>query len=179
MSFMLLGILNSQAAGGGGGAAYELLESVTLSTTSSSVTFTGLSAYASEYKSLQIRSVSKATSGFQILTFNGDSGSGNTYTTHIMRGNGSNVAASSEVGVTYGILNHLNRTDWGANVIDIVDAFSTTKNTTVRSLGGVATSSAIVQFISGGWYNTAALTSLTISKSGLETASRFSLYGVK
>jgi hypothetical protein len=166
------------ASGGGAAGGFDLLETTTLSTSASSVTFSGLGAY-SDYKHLQVRAVSKATTGFQILTFNGDSGSGNTYTTHLLQGNGSSVFSSAEVGVTYGILNHSSKTDWSANVIDILDAFSTDKFTTVRSFGGVASGSSIVQFISGAWYNTAAITSLTISKSALEIGSRFSLYGVK
>jgi hypothetical protein len=37
MSFMLLGILNAQAAGGGGAGAFDLLETTTLATSASSV----------------------------------------------------------------------------------------------------------------------------------------------
>jgi hypothetical protein len=40
MSFMLLGILNSQAAGGGGGA-FDLLETTTLTGTQNNISFTG------------------------------------------------------------------------------------------------------------------------------------------
>tara|TARA_R110000796_G_scaffold39383_2_gene98256 strand:+ start:14154 stop:14717 length:564 start_codon:yes stop_codon:yes gene_type:complete len=187
MSFMLLGILNSQAAGGGGGA-FDLLETTTLTTTTSSVTFSSLGAY-SDYKHLQIRSVARNTvtnSGSSSLNirFNGDTST--SYKKHGLAGNGSAVYSYTEVadgkivfessvadnGTTSGI--------YAPSVIDILD-FSASKNTTVRSMCGVAgIGNPTVQLQSGLYFKTAAVTSITLYGDwDFITGSRFSLYGVK
>jgi hypothetical protein len=65
-------------------------------------------------------------------------------------------------------------------VIDLLDYASTVKNTTTRTaLGRLETSR--VQFSSGLFNNTNAITSLTLQPSSLNfvTGSRFSLYGIK
>jgi hypothetical protein len=70
---------------------------------------------------------------------------------------------------------------FGAGVIDILDFSSTTKNTTTRVLAGNAGTTASVQFQSGLFNNTAAITSMTIfgNTGNLVAGTRFSLYGIK
>mgnify|MGYP003645637262 FL=1 len=71
MTPLPLGIL-ALAGVTGGGAAYELLETTTLNSGASSITFSGLSAY-SDFKHLQIRGTQRLTgpstlwSGYAIL----------------------------------------------------------------------------------------------------------------
>jgi hypothetical protein len=69
-----------------------------------------------------------------------------------------------------------------ATVCDILDPFSTTKNTTIRSLSGhpVGTSTRIALY-SGAWNNTASITSITLLAEGTNYAAttRLSLYGIK
>ena len=73
MSFMLLGILNSQAAGGSG-PSFEHLATFSPGT-ASSWSITGLGAY-SDYKHLHIRATLEAQRQEVLLVkFNGDSGS--------------------------------------------------------------------------------------------------------
>lgn len=69
MSFVLLGILNSQAAGAGGGDAHELIASVQLSSASASIV---LSNIPSGYKYLELRG-NTAGDRYPNLRFNGDS----------------------------------------------------------------------------------------------------------
>jgi hypothetical protein len=67
-------------------------------------------------------------------------------------------------------------------VIDILDPYSTTKNTTVRAISGVVGNENRIRIGSGLWVNTASLTSVTMfSTSGINlvSGSRFSLYGIK
>ena len=186
MSFMLLGILNSQAAGGGG-AAYDLLESETLTSSASSITFSSLSAYATDYKHLQIRAVMQDTSantGLESIgvQFNGDTSS--VYSRHTLKGNGSSVVSDNTT--SFGsilIVDASGRESnvFGASVIDILD-FSASKNTTIRALtGGNGSTSGGVNLTSGGYFNTAAVTSTTLIARGTAFAigSRFSLIGVK
>ena len=165
----------------------DFLEEVVLSTTASSVTFTGLGAY-SDYKHLQIRQVSKdgragqTTSRFYIR-FNGVS---SDYKSHVLQGSYS--AVSSGIGsatnrIIVDATTGGNGGDaFGVSVIDILDPHSSSKNTTIRALGGmVAGGYEPVFLLSGLWQNTAALTSITIGSdfSSFVAGSRFSLYGSK
>ena len=193
MSFMLLGILNAQAAGGGG-AAYELLESVTLSSPASSVTFSGLDRY-SGYKSLQIRTVTRfSVQGFayEYINFNADEGA--NYTSHRLNGSNGSVSSFNYVNEDYIRISETDRlTDstagaFGASIIDIYDFASTTKTTTARSLfgriGATNTASNKVGINSGMWNNTAAVTSIsfglpTVGFVNYVAGSRFSLIGIR
>ena len=181
MSFMLLGILNAQASGGAAGA-FDLLETTTLTSSASSVTF---SAIDQTYKHLQIRSVVKANFGpvQTTLQMNGDTGA--NYATHYLNGNGSSVTSGAQTSASYVYGGYTAGTSetygFGAGVCDILDYTSTSKNKTTRTLSGVVTNNTVVELRSGVWMNTSAVTSLTIALFGqLFTAgSRFSLYGVK
>ena len=188
MSLVLLGILNSQAAGAVAGD-YELLETQVLTSSATSVTFTGLDTLAAGYQHLQIRAVARSNkaSGLEItkLRFNGDSGS--NYARHGLGGSGSSVSSYGIATQTWTDIGRIAGdtagTDvFGSFVTDILDFSSASKNTTVRSLTGVVGTTTQVYLNSGGWFNTAAVTSLEIlpeDGTALLTGSRFSLYGIK
>jgi hypothetical protein len=68
--------------------------------------------------------------------------------------------------------------------VDLLDAYSTTKNKTTRSLSGgiVQSSESGVALSSGLWRSTSAITSATLlsgTGSNLSIGSRFSIYGIK
>ena len=186
MSFMLLGILNSQAAGGGGAGAFDLLETTTLTTSASSVTFSGLGAY-SDYKHLQIRMVARsdnaAVQDNNWLEFNGDTTSSN-YKYHALVGNGSSV---SSFGGSPLFLNEVTAAseatgNFAVKVIDILDFSSASKNTTTRTLmGKTGTAGQRAALSSGLWIDTTAVTSIRtyLSNGSFIAGSRFSLIGVK
>ena len=191
MSFMLLGILNSQAAGGGAGA-FDLLETTTLATSASSVTFSGLGAY-SDYKHLQIRAVTRDTRAISgannvIMRFNSDTGS-NYFQLQYIKGDGSTATSGTEGTASY-ILPYTepsasDTTDaFAGAVIDLLDPFNSNKYTTSRSLRGVnldAAYSTQVGLSSGIWLNTASLITITLQPviGSFAANSRISLYGVK
>jgi hypothetical protein len=189
MSFMLLGILNSQASGGGGGGAYDLLETTTLSTSTLSITFSGLSAYASDYKHLQIRMTAGGSAVFDssgYLQFNGDSTA--SYSDHHLFGQGSATGSDGTVSSTYALIYRMipdndYPNEFAPGIIDILDFSSSTKNTTFRALHGYAgTGAKNVILSSGAYLNTAAITSITLGGAGgnnMRAGSRFSLIGVK
>jgi hypothetical protein len=171
----------------------DFLEEVVLTTSASSVTFSGLGAY-SDYKHLQIRMVGRAIEPFNAtnswIVVNNDTGA--NYASHNLRGNGSGVFSGSATSGTRGYLGFIASadasTDWyGAKVIDILDFSSNTKKTTVRTFTGIAgiagTYSATyeVGLFSNLWNNTDAVTSLRLetSNSSYGAGSRFSLYGSK
>jgi hypothetical protein len=68
------------------------------------------------------------------------------------------------------------------SVIDILDYANTNKNTTVRTLQGRDTNgTGILALNSGAWYNTAAVTSITLAARVYNptSISSFALYGIK
>jgi hypothetical protein len=188
MSFLLLGILNSQAAGGGGGA-YDLLETTTLTTSASSITFSGLSAYSS-YKSLQIRMVVRDTGGgtYQLFGVRLNSDTASSYAYHILYGNGSSVdvtygTAQTSMNVGFYADGGATSGAFGAAVIDVLDFSSSSKNTTLRCLSGVHTggNSRGGSLGSGLWNNTNAVTDIEVlaRSTSFAAGSRFSLIGIK
>ena len=71
---------------------------------------------------------------------------------------------------------------FGSGVIDILDAYSTTKNKTIRSLNGLSGGEVAIRLSSGTWRNTNAVTSITLfdgDGANLVTGSRFSIYGIR
>ena len=187
MSLILLGILNSQVSGGGAGA-YDLLETQVLTSSASSVTFTGLGSY-SDYKHLQVRMVARngATAGadkWVYLTLNGDTGS--NYASHRLQGNGSSVfsnAYTSRANMVAALITSSasGTQGFGSALIHLLDFGNSSKNTTIRSLNGMADSANLIALYSGFWNNTNAVTSLTLAPedNSFITGSRFSLYGIR
>jgi len=165
---------------------FDLLETTILTSSASSVTFSGLGSY-SDYKHLQIRYVARGSTLSTIhpaIQFNADTGS--NYYWHYLNGNGSSVnsGGQSQDRIYIGQINAIpgESNNYGAAVLDILDFSNPNKNTTTRSLSGVYNASFTrVMFRSGLWNNTAAITSLSIFTSpyDLEPGSRFSLYGIK
>jgi hypothetical protein len=71
---------------------------------------------------------------------------------------------------------------FGAFVVDILDPFETTKNTTVRSLGGMNAAWASIELRSGAWLSTSAAASILLKPlvgGNFVANSRFSIYGIK
>lgn len=175
-----------------GASAYDLLETEILTGSQASLVFSGLnSTYGADYQHLQIRltartNVASDNDNYRIQ-LNGDTGT--NYAAHRMYGNGTSVVAngySSEdymrnLGAIPGSTSPANV--FGGAVIDILDAFETTKYTTVRSFSGMwrNATTGLLGLNSGLWMNTNAVDSILID--GLSGSfvqySRFSLYGLK
>lgn len=189
MSLVLLGILNSQVSGAAAGS-YDLLETQVLGTTASSVTFTGLGSY-SDYKHLQIRLASRnarIVGGSERLGLRMNSDTGTNYSMHRLEGTGStinsfNSSPSTRIYIGFNPRGAATDNEYGAAIVDILDFSSTNKYTTIRALGGGAsTFDNRIVLNSGAWMNTNAVTSLTFTDDGgdnFTAGSRFSLYGVK
>ena len=184
-----LGIL-SAAGGGVVGGNYDLIETTILGSAASSVTFSSLATYASTYKHLQIRYVGRTNraddNAQPVIRFNADSGSNYDY--HGLEGwnNAVNSVATinaSGMNLGYSFSGTSSGTNvFGAGVVDILDAYSTTKNKTIRALNGQSSDARkFVHLNSGLWRNTSSVTSITIlsSNNDLVAGSRFSLYGIK
>jgi hypothetical protein len=187
-----LGIIAVAGAGAAGGAgAFDLLETTVLGSDAASVTFSSLGSY-SNYKHLQVRAVvrSSRSSSVDNLILRINSDSGTNYAAHSLVGTGSGVSSNNRTSETHTLRNKITGNTATANsfaavTIDVLDFSSTSKNTTVRALGGMHETTASqyeIGLYSGAWFNTAAVTSLTFSSlqsANLLTNSRFSLYGIK
>jgi hypothetical protein len=118
-----------------------------------------------------------------LLRINGDTGS--SYKQHELYGNGTSVVSAVDPGNTSIPLFRLTASNseanaFGAIVVDLLDTYSTTKNKTVRYLGG-ATSSNWIYLGSGARFNTEAVSSLSLTgtNGNFVAGSRFSLYGIR
>ena len=183
----MLNVISAQLEGGAPAVtnSYESIATFTATGSSNTITF---SSIPSTYKHLQIRGLLKNTNGGAYddptyLQFNGDTGSNYNY--HSVYGNGSGANAFNGSGtqiVAYGTPAN-NFTDiWGAAIIDILDYTDTNKNTTTRWMNAFdANGSGSINFASGLWRNTAAVTSISLITSGGNWAnySSFALYGIK
>lgn len=181
-----LGFWAASAGGGAAAGSFDLLETQVLASSAASVTFSSLSTYAADYQHLQIRMVSRMSFSNAerslVMRLNGDTAS--SYNNHGLFGNGSSVGSFyfADTYISIGSFAAANAAAdaFGAGVIDVLDAFNSSKNTTVRSLAGTPTTPQI-SLRSGLWRNTAALTSITLldPTSNLVTGSRFSIYGLR
>jgi hypothetical protein len=176
----ILGIYASQISGHLTPPTFPSYESIATTTPSGSGSIT-FSSIPSTFKHLQIRCSSVPPTGnYNYLRVNGDSG--NNYSFHQLTGDGSNAgaAAITSTNLIY-INNYSGTTSPAVAVIDILDYTNTNKYKTVRSLGGVdSNGSGFVQFRTGAWLNTSAITSITIASDGnYGSGSIFALYGIK
>jgi len=178
--------------GTGVAAATNSYESIaTVSVGSTSVADVTFSSIPSTFKHLQIRYLAKsARSGNTLdelnLRFNSDTG--NNYAEHSVFGTGSVAAvgantSQSNIELGQGWLGTTTAgSQFGVGVVDILDYTNTSKNTTVRVLGGLdMNGSGRVGLGSGLWMNTSAVTSITLyaQNANLVQYSSFALYGIK
>jgi hypothetical protein len=189
----ILGIIASSfrsAAGPDG--AYDALATVTVPSGGlATITF---AAIPDTYKHLQIRAISRTTGtangggdGDWIrIRFNSDSG--NNYARHYIQGNGANTFAGATTSTSGGLLERSANGNSAANVfgaltVDILDYASTSKNKTVRNIGGIDNNGGgQMYFASSLWFATpTAINSiLLIPENGnFAQYSQFALYGVK
>lgn len=183
-----LGFLASSGAFAGV-QAYDLLETTVLGSAASSVTFSSLGTYASTYQHLQIRYTARDTGAFDSASINVQLNgvTSASYAWHSLRAlmpsTVQSTAGSSTTSATMALFVGGNGAtgNFGAGVIDLLDPFETSKNTTMRSLFGHTTTDARIGLNSGLFNNTSALTQVNLATngSGFAVGSRFSLYGIK
>jgi hypothetical protein len=143
------------------------------------------------YKSLQIRGISRLTSGtiaYPIsLTINGATSG---YSWHYIQGNGTSASSGSSTGATNIQINKsaagntVAANVMGVSIVDIVDYASTSKNKTLRYFSGVDANTGATSFgitLGSGLYpSTTAITSITLNAGfNFATTSTIALYGVK
>jgi hypothetical protein len=168
------------------------LATVSLTSNASSITFSNI---PSTYTHLQIRGIARSTRGDQNGSFGkiqvGGSGSADTganYFWHFLTGNGSTAsvlgrANENWIEVDRWSTSLVTSNTFGAVVIDILDYASTSKNKTLRYLGGYdGNGNGEVYFGSGAWNNSStAINTITITEGSgnMIPYSTFALYGIK
>jgi hypothetical protein len=179
MSFMLLGILNSQAAGGGVASDYDFIETVT-ATGVSSVTLSGLSAYT-DYKHLQIRFVAQGAGLSEIILrvrMNGNTAANYAYS-YV-----SNSGADRDPSLNQIYLRQMlsgESSNPGNGLININDFSHASKSTSITAIGGSRVSSGFGGIVQGLYKVVEALDSIEIYNSDVDytAPTSFSLYGLK
>jgi hypothetical protein len=174
----------SMLAGNPAYTDFELISTQLVGTAVASVTF-DTSSLASTYRHLQIRMVSKALNDTN-YRLNGDTA--NNYSYHAIYGGIASVTVFAEAPINRGYITFSNAAladGYSAAVLDLVDAFSTSKNKTVRVMSGHAEPSNNFIFLASGHYRSlSATSSITLfggsgGGNNLVAGSRLSLYGIK
>lgn len=174
--------------GAGVATSFESISTVTVgSGGAANVEFTSI---PSTYAHLQIRIFGRSNRTSVIdavnVRFNGDTGF--YYAEHWLYGDGSSALAYGSGGTSLMSTARIAGDSAGSNVfgsiiIDVLDYTNTNKFTTIRSLGGTDNNgSGEVDFISGLWRNTNAVTSITLypgTSTDWKQYSHVALYGIK
>jgi hypothetical protein len=158
MSFMLLGILNSQAAGGGA-SDWEIIQGETITTARQSVTFNSI---PSNFKHLQIwiSCYGASNSGTIEMAFNGST-SGNTFR---FQGAGSIANDRYDSGTMYVGQTSQNNNKNATSVVTIPNYTNTYVNKSFTSFFGQDSTTTGLWY--GTQYSTSAIGSLTLTHDG-------------
>jgi len=168
--------------------SYESISTVTVGGGgSASISFSSIPA---TYKHLQLRffvgtnraaPISRDTFKVQ---FNSDTAANYSY--HELNGDGASVVASGNASTTFIVSGTAGGGGFfGASVLDILEYTNTNTYKTIRSLSGVSDNTGgygLVDFRSGNWRSTSAITSMTLSVSvgtAFTEYSQAALYGIK
>ena len=175
-----------------GAGDFQSLASTTVGVSGSagSITF---SSIPSLFKHLQVRVMARtdraSTFDASYIYFNGDTTLSN-YSNHGSNGDGATAnsfgyTTASAVGNQSTLILGASATAgiFGAFVLDIYNYTNTNQFTTTKTVGGVdLNGSGRIQFNSGTWFNTSAVTSITftpVNTPNFTQYSSFALYGIK
>jgi len=163
---------------------FELIETALVGAGGqSSITFSNLNAYSTTYQHLQIRYTarsSRISADPMIIRVNNTTQSAS----HHLFGDASSVNDGAG-GTSYAVLfamagTNLPSSAFGAGIIEIPDAYETTKNKHIRAFAGAPGEA--TSFDTTFWPVTAAINTLqlsTFSGTNFVNGSRFSIYGLR
>jgi len=165
--------------------SYESIATVTVgSGGSSSISFTSI---PSTYKHLQVRGISRATSGNQYLKVQLNNDTGANYTYHEVFGTGTAAAADAATAQTgamaiSSVAGSVAANFFAAIIIDVLDYTNTNKYKTLRGLDGLDyNGTGQIVLNSGLWLSTSAINRLDLvpNASTFAQYSSFALYGIR
>lgn len=176
--------------------SYKSIQTATVG--SGGATYVEFTSIPSTYKHLQIRYYAQTNRGtygvdtFKINVGASSADTGSNYTRHYLIGDGSGFSANQDVSQAYWQgANDLGTTTggtFGVGVIDILDYASTTKNKTMRKLGGVDHNGTIAgvggstTLVTGMWTNSSTgigYIKIATVNGTLQNYSQFALYGIE
>jgi hypothetical protein len=170
------------AAGAGGDDFVDAFEHIATGTGTGSNTTIEFTSIPTDYKHLQVRWAGRNTSNLNPLNIRINNISTNSYARHYVRGVSTSVqfdadSSQDEISLLVGLGTGVPQT-FVIGVMDILDPFSTTKNTTIKAFYGVG---GTIFLASGFLNNTTAVSSLqfSVQSNAFAIGSRFSLYGIK
>jgi hypothetical protein len=159
--------------------SYESIASTLVSGTSTStITFSSIPA---TYKHLQIRMSFNNLTGADNMKMQLN-GATNSSRWHSLSGDGSSASASTGTSNIIGFQAGRSDTIQYASIMDILDYTDTSKNKTIRTLGGCDTNGGGIIFLFSNLYSTtSAISSIALSfvTYNFTPDSRISLYGIK
>lgn len=164
---------------------FESIATATCTGTESTIVFSNI---PQNYTHLQLRCLSRSTyadNGDNVyMQLNGSSAS--SYAWHRLISSGATPSSGTNSGVTLGLISinagsTATAGTFGAAIIDILDYTNTSKNRTVRGLGGYdGNGHGYNAFQSFGYFNTTAVSSILLGTSaGFAQYSHFALYGIR
>jgi hypothetical protein len=171
-------------------ARYESIQTFTSDGSTNTVTF---SAIPQTFTHLQIRSTIRLSvnsiSQAVGLRFNGDAGSNYDWASvsgagHASLAEGVSTVGGSSIFSLHSIGNTGAGNLFNGSILEIIDYTNTNKNTTTREIGGFTSnggSEEQVRITGGGWRNTAAITSITLTTGdgNFMNNSRIALFGIR
>ena len=186
----LLNVISGLLSGGAAPAAatsYESIQTVSLSGSQATVSFTSI---PSTYKHLQVRLIAKTDRALNRdgikVTYNSDTST--SYVSHYLYGDGATAGAGYDYAAAFaGIYraagNSSATNTFGAIVYDILDYANTNKNKTGRYLGGLDVNGAGEMYLGSTLFlKTDVISSITFAPSvgtNFLQYSSFALYGIK
>jgi len=168
--------------------SYDSISTATVTSGgTASITF---SSIPSTYTHLQLRGILQgantgSTDDTWKITFNSDTATNYSYHEIYGQGTAANTLAGSTVAAvnSYGVPSSGFTSIFAGTIIDVLDYVNTNKYKTLRGLTGYNSNATTdsINFVSGNWRNTAAITSITISPISGSWAqySQIALYGIK
>jgi hypothetical protein len=161
-----------------GVSAWTPLANITLGSTASSVTFSGISGSYNDLV-LVISARDAVSAGSTMMSFNSDVGS--NYFNVLLEANGSTVASGTQTraNLLFGGFNYntMNTVDFNVCTSHIIDYSATNKHKTVLLRAGLASLSTAM--VAGRWASTSAITSIRLTPATtFAIGSTFALYGV-
>ena len=165
--------------------AYESIATVTVgSGGAANIEFTSI---PSTYQHLQIRAIFRNSNATDTTYMRLNSDTGSNYAWHTLRGNGSSMTAAgsssqTNMEIPFATYSGTTTSVFSGLVTDILDYKNTNKYKTIRNLGGAdLNGSGRIDFVSGLWQSTNAITTIRLypSSGNFAQYSKFGLFGIK
>ena len=167
---------------------YNLIASNTLSSSAASVTFSAIpNTFTDLVLRMSVRSTSTAANFVSMLgNYNTDTGSTNTYSITVLKGDGSTASSYRESNYFFISNTSVNAANSTSNTFTSYELYipnylvSANKPYSIISAGETNATGADISAVAGLWRNTAAITQIVLDPAGdFAAGSSFFLYGIK